>query len=69
MFCLAIRHCPQYKNTECCFENATMHSLCIVEQHVAASNISVECYHGNTTMGSHHIFVKLQNMSYCQQYM
>jgi hypothetical protein len=41
MFCLAILHRPQYKNTECFFENATMHSLCIVEQYAAASNIKV----------------------------
>jgi len=41
VFCLAIFHCPQHKNTECCFENATMHSLGIADQYSAANNIKV----------------------------
>ena len=38
-FCLVICHCQQYKYTECCFGNATRHSLCTDEPYVTANNL------------------------------
>lgn len=72
-FCLLLSyvcHCPQYKSVESVAMKKQQCSLCINWATCHCQQYeTVEFCHGNTTVGSLYIFVKLQNIAYCcQQY-